>query len=35
MKKLSDFLGLQTQKISEWKKNKIAKVKSNIPKALS
>ncbi len=33
MKKLSEFLGLQTQKISEWKKGKISKVKSNIPKS--
>lgn len=33
MKKLSELLGLQTQKISEWKKEKIAKVKLNIPKS--
>lgn len=33
MKKLSEFLGLRTQKISEWKKEKIAKVKLNIPKS--
>jgi putative transposase len=33
MKKLSEFLGLQTQKLSEWKKEKIAKVKLNIPKS--
>ena len=33
MKKLSEILGLQTQKISEWKKGKVAKVKSNIPKS--
>jgi putative transposase len=32
MKKLSEKLGLQMQKISEWKKGKVAKVKSNIPK---
>lgn len=33
MKKLSEFLGLQTQKLSEWKKEKIPKVKLNIPKS--
>ncbi len=33
MKKLSEILGLQTQKLSEWKKGKVAKVKSNIPKS--
>jgi hypothetical protein len=33
IKKLSGFLGLQTQKLSEWKKNKIRKEKSNIPKS--
>ena len=32
MKKLSELLGLQTQKLSEWKKNKVQKGKSNIPK---
>jgi putative transposase len=33
MKKLSEFVGIQTQKLSEWNKGKIPKEKSNIPKS--
>lgn len=32
MKKLSEFLGIHAPKISNWKRNKIPKEKSNIPK---